>query len=788
MLGTAAILLVVLRPAWPRGQVVPLLIFGILGLAAVQYTYFAAISLMGVALATFVQYLSLPLIALWEGLIGAERLGRRTIAAVGLAMVGTSLLLLASPHGNSGLRVSAAGLVFGLLSAVTAAFYTLYSVRIVTRVGPWRSNAWGFLAGGLAMSTLAPPWSVHPTGAGIEVAGLVAFVIVLGTLVPFALFLSSLTRISATEAGTAVTIEPVSAALASAMLLSAALVPLQYAGGAAIIAAVLLIRVAGGRAGPAGHTEVMTEPRHELPGSFRKAAPDARYVADVDPSDRIELTLVLRRRAELDPETIANGALSSAALAERFGADPADVDAVRTALAGIEILDVDLASRRVRVSGTAAQLADLFDARLTVVSSADPSTGAPVEHRQREGVLTIPASLAGVVVAVLGLDDRPQARAHLRVAGPFGAMAAAAPDAAGVAPAVRTSYTPLQLASLYSMPAGTDGSGQTLAIIELGGGFGASDLNTYFAGLNLPTPSVIAVGVDGATNVAGQDPSGADGEVLLDIEVAGAIAPRASIVVYFAPNTDAGFLDAVSTAAHAAPTPAAISISWGQSEDGWTGQARDAMDQAFADAAALGVTVTAASGDNGSNDRVADGLAHVDFPAASPHVLACGGTSLRADPSTGGITSETVWNDGATGGATGGGVSDTFPLPAWQANAHVPHSAGGGRGVPDVAADADPQTGYQVFVDGTAMVIGGTSAVAPLWAALVCRLAQSLGTPLGLIQPKLYAATSGFRDITQGNNGAFQAGPGWDACTGLGVPVGDALLTALRAGLNPPPP
>ena len=213
------------------------------------------------------------------------------------------------------------------------------------------------------------------------------------------------------------------------------------------------------------------------------------------------------------------------------------------------------------------------------------------------------------------------------------------------------------------------------------------------------------------------------------------------------------------------------------------------MDDAFADAAALGITVTAAAGDDGSNDRVGDGQVHVDFPAASPNVLACGGTSLRADPTTGTVTSETVWNHGATGGATGGGISDTFPLPAWQAKAHVPHRHGGGvgRGVPDVAADADPQTGYQVLVDGSALVIGGTSAVAPLWAALTCRLAQSLGAPLGLVQPKLYAATSGFRDITLGNNGAYKARKGWDACTGLGVPVGDALLTVLRAGQSPPP-
>ena len=146
----------------------------------------------------------------------------------------------------------------------------------------------------------------------------------------------------------------------------------------------------------------------------------------------------------------------------------------------------------------------------------------------------------------------------------------------------------MQLGTAYAFPDGTDGTGQTIAIIELGGGFGQDDLDTYFAGLGLDTPSVTAVGVDGADNVPGQDPQGADGEVLLDIEVAGALAPKAAIVVYFAPNTDAGFLDAVSEAIHADPAPAAVSISWGQQEDAWTAQARDAMDAAFADAVQLG--------------------------------------------------------------------------------------------------------------------------------------------------------------------------------------------------------
>ncbi len=300
---------------------------------------------------------------------------------------------------------------------------------------------------------------------------------------------------------------------------------------------------------------------------------------------------------------------------------------------------------------------------------------------------------------------------------------------------------PLQLGHAYRFPPGSDGSGQSLAIVELGGGFGPADVKQYFASLGVPPPRITAVGVDGATNVPGKDPGGADGEVLLDIEVAGALAPGASLVVYFAPNTDAGFLDAVTAAAHASPVPTALSISWGQQEDAWTGQARQAMDQAFADAAALGVTVCVASGDDGSADRATDKRPHVDFPAASPHALACGGTTLQLNPTSGAITLETVWHYRGHG-ATGGGVSDTFPMPVWQQHAGVPAGPGGhaGRGVPDVAGNADPGTGYQVLVDGTPQVIGGTSAVAPLWAALVCRLAEALGRPLGLLQPALYAA------------------------------------------------
>jgi kumamolisin len=278
---------------------------------------------------------------------------------------------------------------------------------------------------------------------------------------------------------------------------------------------------------------------------------------------------------------------------------------------------------------------------------------------------------------------------------------------------------------------------------------------------------------------------------MLDIEIAGAVAPGASIAVYFAPNSEQGFIDAISTAVHdSVNKPSVISISWGATESEWTAQGLAAMDQAFQDAAALGVTVCCASGDAGSSDQnpqngTPDGLAHADFPAASPYVLACGGTRLIA--SNGAIESETVWNENAQSGATGGGVSDVFDLPAWQQGAGVPRSVnpGGriGRGVPDVAGNASQATGYRVRVDFLTFVVGGTSAVSPLWAGLVARFNQRLGTPVGWLNPMLYGPVAGsgaFRDITEGNNGAYAANGGWDACTGWGSPVGSKLLKVLE--------
>ena len=310
--------------------------------------------------------------------------------------------------------------------------------------------------------------------------------------------------------------------------------------------------------GPGAYLLTMTEnqdksARFTIPGSARQAVPYVTEARPVDPAAPVELTVVLRRRPD--------GAV---------GADPDDLEAVRTGLegAGLEIVSTDAASRRIRVRGTAEAVSRFFGTELRQVTYTT-ADGQALSHRQRTGELSVPAPFGDRVLAVLGIDDRPQARAQSRIA--------AASDTA-------ISYTPLQIADAYSFPPGTDGSGQSIAIIELGGGFAQSDLDNYFGGLGLATPAVTAVGVDGARNEPGADPQGADGEVLLDIEVAGAVAPGATISVYFAPNTDAGFLDAISEAVHADPTPAAISISWGQNEDDWTAQARTAMDSAFADA------------------------------------------------------------------------------------------------------------------------------------------------------------------------------------------------------------
>jgi kumamolisin len=511
--------------------------------------------------------------------------------------------------------------------------------------------------------------------------------------------------------------------------------------------------------------------RATVPGSERRLDPDHRRVGDVDGGEEIEVTVYVRGRASLhwvDEEAARAPAERRVLSREEWGDEhgASDADLIRVVefarRHGLDPVSIDAARRAVRLRGTVDAVAGAFEAG--ELGMFEHPSGA--RYRGRGGSLTVPVELGGVVTGVFGIDNRPQAQPRIRFA-----------DRA------TTSYTPVEVARAYGFPAGATGAGETVGIIELGGGYQTADLTAYFQALGLTPPTVTAVGVDGATNSPGVD-TNADGEVMLDIEVIGAIAPRASIVVYFAPNTDQGFLDALSTAVHdVTHKPSVVSISWGGPEDSWTTQGRAQMEQILTAAGGLGATVTAAAGDSGSSDGVNDGRQHVDFPASAPHALACGGTTLEA--SNGQISGESAWNDAE--GATGGGVSVQFALPSYQAQANVPvnvDTQGTGRGVPDVAGDADPQTGYRIRVDGVEQTIGGTSAVAPLWAGLIALLNQSLGSPLGFAQPRLYGAAParGFRDITSGSNGAYDANAGWDACTGLGSPDGAALLAALQGG------
>jgi len=511
--------------------------------------------------------------------------------------------------------------------------------------------------------------------------------------------------------------------------------------------------------------------RAVLPGSEKAAAPNAVRLRATPAKSLVTVSVIVKRKEPLKINRRGGRAsgpvrVSRTEYKKHHSGDPDAIKRVKAFAREFNLKIVDdptqAVRRTVQLTGTAADIQKAFGVVLEqkLIDNA--------EYRVREGGIHLPKSLVGVVEAVLGLDNRPQAQPHFRFL----------KSRAGAV--VPSSYTPPQVAEAYEFPPNSSGAGQTIGIIELGGGYRQTDLTAYFKTLNLAAPAITAVSVNGGKNKP-SNANSADGEVMLDIEVAGSVAVGAKIAVYFTPNTDQGFIDAITTAVHDTTNkPSVISISWGGPESSWTQQSMTALDAACQSAAALGVTITVAAGDNGSTDGGTGN--NVDFPASSPHVLGCGGTKLDASEAT--IVSEVVWNELANKeGATGGGVSNVFPMPSWQANAQVPAPSTntGGRGVPDVAGDADPTTGYTIRVDGETTVIGGTSAVAPLWAGLVAVANQQLGAQVGFIQPAIYGAkaASAFNDITVGNNGAFSAGPGWDACTGLGSPIADKLIPLL---------
>lgn len=513
----------------------------------------------------------------------------------------------------------------------------------------------------------------------------------------------------------------------------------------------------------------MANPRKiALKGSERVPLEGARAIGPTDPHQLVEISVILKHRQPLETVRTTGKFMSHSEFAGQFGADPTHVDMVKKFAKenNLQVLERgdEVLRRTVTMAGTAANMERAFGIELIDYDHPDGY------YRGRTGPIQLPEDIAPMVKGVFGLDDRPVAKPHFRYRDnnrsfrSFGTRAS------------NNSFSPTEVAKLYDFPHDANGTGQVIGLIELGGGYRPADIQDYFKSIGLPAPQVKTSSVDQVKNRPSTADS-ADGEVMLDIEIAGAVAPSAMIVVYFAPNTTRGFQDALSMAVHdQLRDPGVISIGWGGPESGWTQQSMQNFDDVAQEAAMLGISITVAAGDDGSSDGIDDGQNHVDFPASCPHVLAAGGTRLIA--ANGMIKSETVWNDGPQGGATGGGFSTFFALPDWQSN----DVRSTNRGVPDVAGNADPGTGYDVLVDGQRMVVGGTSAVAPLMAGLIALLNQKRQSRTGFVNPALYnmSESNCFRDISTGSNGAYSAGHGWDPASGLGSPIGTQLMHALE--------
>ncbi|QCP52773.1 hypothetical protein FAZ95_26935 [Trinickia violacea] len=508
---------------------------------------------------------------------------------------------------------------------------------------------------------------------------------------------------------------------------------------------------------------------YAIPHSEHKLAPGAAPIGAASPDTT--LLVSIRVRSQQDSLPAGAGAMSTTpprarhylsreAFAERYGASEADLERVKAyaTAQGLTIMESSPARRTVVVSGTVAAINKAFSVELQQYHTAKAT------YIGHTGSASVPADLGAIVESVHGLDTRPLAAPMTRQA----------QGSQGI-----TSLLPAQVAQLYEFPTHS-AAGVTIGILEFGGGYRESDIQTWFTNVaKLPVPAVSFVGIDGATNSPGVD-TGSDTEVMLDIAVAGSVAPGAKIVVYFAPNTGQGWVDAFTTAIHDTTNkPAVLSISWGGNESGW-GSTINTMSQVIAEAAPLGVTLFASSGDSGSENP-----AEVSYPASDPGITACGGTTISNV--SGSSFTQTAWS------GSGGGVSSAFALPSWQSWARVPPSVNPkghvGRGVPDVAGNADPSSGYPLILNGQSIgAWGGTSAVAPLYAGLTAVLGAQLGAPLGFLNQNLYSSEGPyvFDDVTSGSNGSYNAGPGWDAVTGLGSINGSPLSSALM-GIGLPP-
>ena len=527
-----------------------------------------------------------------------------------------------------------------------------------------------------------------------------------------------------------------------------------------------------------------------IEGSHRTVLPGARAVGRVNPHALIQVSVKLRRKKPLPPlDRRPAKIMTRESLVAAYGASKQAIDKVAKALGkfGLKLEHASEATRTLTFSGPATKMEEAFLVKL--FNYVHPAGG----YRGRVGSVHVPVAVRELVEGVFGLDNR---RISRRPRPPV-RHDQAAKALSGVP---STWYKSGQLAAHYNYPPG-DGSGQTVGILEFGGGYFPDDLAAYCQLANVPVPTVKAISVDG-TSTSLKD--GSEGEVMLDVEVVAGVCPQATIAVYFAANNDQGWINALPAALHdAANSPGVISVSWGGPEADWTSQSIQQINDALAEAAHLGVTVCYAAGDDGSSDADMDGQAHVGFPCSSPYALAVGGTTI---PSPAGQQPDIVWFEGDglrndNGGSTGGGVSAVFPLPAWQSGISIPSvNPGGlaGRVIPDVAANADWNASpYLLVVDGGAQPNGGTSAATPLVAALIALINAQLpaGKRVGYLTPLLYqksspgSATVGptaCTDVVTGQNataqaGGYSAGPGFDAASGWGTPNGAKWLAALSA-------
>jgi len=564
-----------------------------------------------------------------------------------------------------------------------------------------------------------------------------------------------------------------------------------------------------------------TPPNNDIPenylpleGSERFHNADTRRVGEAAPEEILQLILILRPRLDAPPlpdlEQWAKIPIRQRSASPRpdtvddYGASPEDAEEVAAFARqnGLEVVSISLPRRMVEVSGTIAQINRTFGIKLGIFER-------PTEtYRGHDGPVHLPRGVVDLIQAVFGLDNR---RMAYRAGG----------SSVKISP-----LTPPDVAKLYGFPSVPPGIvDQTIGIFEFGGGYvtdasgDATDADAFFAGLKppLPKPKMFTppVSILGQTNSPGTSihPSGADSEVVLDIDCAGSIAVGATLAVYFAPWTESGWIKAVTTAMSPVagePSPSVITISWGGPEEEWSAAQLKTLSGYFKTATMVkSVTVLACTMDDGTEGGIPDGSAHVYWPAIDPWVTAVGGTTI-GDVS-GSAFDEVTWNDN---GVTGGGISTVtdlsgklvFPLPSWQAGAGVPPSINDGktrgRGIPDIAGYAN---GYTITLfgknDGSWW---GTSESTPFYAGLVAVLNATLGFNLGFLNPTLYefGKTPGFdifNDIDDDGSNAYtftlkppnppttittpgyRAVKGWDACTGWGSIRGARLLAALAS-------